>query len=58
MGRWSFSLFVVFFLCGAFIREANPASISDVGGHKGAQRHLLVEEEGHANSNSTEIQSE
>ncbi|XP_031149510.1 type III endosome membrane protein TEMP-like [Sander lucioperca] len=55
MGRWSCSPFVVFFLCGAFIREARQASISDVGGQKDAQRHLLMEVEDHTNINDTEI---
>lgn len=57
MGRWSCSPFVVFFLCGAFIREARQASISDVGGQKDAQRHLLMEVEDHTNINDTEIRS-
>ncbi|XP_044076800.1 leucine-rich repeat-containing protein 19-like [Siniperca chuatsi] len=56
MGPWSCSLFVVFFLCGAFIREAHPATIYDVEGHKDAQRHLLMEKEDLTNSNSTGIQ--
>ncbi|XP_051265219.1 leucine-rich repeat-containing protein 19-like [Dicentrarchus labrax] len=54
MGRWSCSVFVVFLFCGAFIKEAHLATVSDVGGHKGAQRHLLMEED-HLNSNSTDI---
>ncbi|KAE8291218.1 hypothetical protein D5F01_LYC10813 [Larimichthys crocea] len=54
MDRWSCSVFVVFFLCGAFIREAHPATISDVGGHKGSQRHLLQNDD-HPNSNSTDM---
>ncbi|KAM6920713.1 uncharacterized protein PEZ65_012623 [Lycodopsis pacificus] len=56
MGPWSCILFAVFFLCGAFIREAHQATISDVGGHKGAQRHLLMELEDHPNRNISEIQ--
>lgn len=58
MDRWSCSLFVVCFLCGTFIREAHPASMSDVVGHKGTRRHLLIEEE-HPDiitDNSTKIQ--
>lgn len=59
MDRWSRSLFVLFLLCGAFIRETRPATVSDAGGHKGAQRHLLMEEEEvHTNSSSAEIRSE
>ncbi|XP_010748968.2 leucine-rich repeat-containing protein 19-like [Larimichthys crocea] len=54
MDRWSCSVFVVFFLCGAFIREAHPATISDVGGHKSSQRHLLQNDD-HPNSNSTDM---
>ncbi|XP_039670648.1 type III endosome membrane protein TEMP-like [Perca fluviatilis] len=54
MVRWSCSTFVVVFLCGAFIREALQASISDVGGQKDARRHLLMEVEDHTNSNNTE----
>ncbi|XP_042353034.1 leucine-rich repeat-containing protein 19-like [Plectropomus leopardus] len=50
MGQWSCSLFVVFFLCGAFIRETLQATLSDVGVHKGAQRHLLMEDENHSNA--------
>ncbi|XP_049454148.1 leucine-rich repeat-containing protein 19-like [Epinephelus fuscoguttatus] len=53
MGQWSCSLFVVFVLCGAFIREAHQAAISEFGGHKGSQRHLLVEEDDNTNHNST-----
>ncbi|KAK9538882.1 hypothetical protein VZT92_004025 [Zoarces viviparus] len=56
MGPRSCILFAVFFLCGAFIREAHQATISDVGGHKGAQRHLLMELEDHTNSNVSAIQ--
>ncbi|XP_031711232.1 leucine-rich repeat-containing protein 19-like [Anarrhichthys ocellatus] len=55
MGPWSCILFAVFFLCGAFIREAHQATISDVGGHKGAQRHLLMELD-HPNRNVSGIQ--
>uniref|UniRef100_A0A671V0K3 Uncharacterized protein n=1 Tax=Sparus aurata TaxID=8175 RepID=A0A671V0K3_SPAAU len=29
MGRWTCSLFAVFFLCGAFIREAHAATVPD-----------------------------
>ncbi|XP_037642428.1 leucine-rich repeat-containing protein 19-like [Sebastes umbrosus] len=54
MGRWSCSLCVVFFLSAAFIREARQAAISDVGGHKGAQRHLLMEEEDHTNKTDSQ----
>ncbi|KAA8587380.1 hypothetical protein FQN60_016242 [Etheostoma spectabile] len=54
MGRWSCSPFVVFVLCGAFIIEAHQASISDVGGQKDAQRHLLMEEDNHTNTTDTE----
>ncbi|XP_059200870.1 leucine-rich repeat-containing protein 19-like [Centropristis striata] len=53
MGRWSCFLFVVFFLCGAFIREACPAAISDAGGHNGAERRLLMEDDDHTNNNGT-----
>lgn len=49
---------MVFFLCGALITEAHLAAISDAGGHKGAQRHLLTEDEEHTNSNETELQRE
>lgn len=45
MGRWSYSLSVVLLFCGAVIREAHTAPISDDGEHKVAQRHLLVEVE-------------
>ncbi|KAF3858678.1 hypothetical protein F7725_011879 [Dissostichus mawsoni] len=45
MGLWSCSLFVLFCVSGAFIREVHLATISDVGGHKGSQRHLLMEED-------------
>ncbi|KAL3054678.1 hypothetical protein OYC64_017584 [Pagothenia borchgrevinki] len=44
MGLWSCNLFVLFCVSGAFIREVHLATISDVGGHKGSQRHLLMEE--------------
>ncbi|KAM8726855.1 uncharacterized protein AB9X84_000762 isoform 2-T2 [Acanthopagrus schlegelii] len=50
MGRWSCSLFAVFVLCGAFVREAHPAAVPAVEGQKAAQRHLLAETE---NSNKT-----
>lgn len=57
MGQWSNSLFAVLFLCGAFMREAHPATVSDVGGHRGAQRHLLMEQDNSTNRNITEFQS-
>ncbi|XP_026169880.1 leucine-rich repeat-containing protein 19-like [Mastacembelus armatus] len=53
MDQWSCSIFVVFFLCGAFTRIAHPAFISD-GRYEGSQRHLLMEED-HSNSNSSDI---
>lgn len=56
MGQWSNSLFAVLFLCGAFMREAHPATVSDVGGHRGAQRHLLMEQDNSTNRNITEFQ--
>ncbi|XP_068557991.1 leucine-rich repeat-containing protein 19-like [Cebidichthys violaceus] len=57
MGPWSCILFVVLFLCGAFLREAHQASISDVGRHESAQRHLLMELEDHTNNiNGSAIQ--
>lgn len=52
MGGWSCCLFVVFCLCGAFVREAHAAAMFDVGGHRGTQRHLM-EDDDHSNSNST-----
>ncbi|XP_034743349.1 leucine-rich repeat-containing protein 19-like [Etheostoma cragini] len=54
MGRWSCNPFVVLVLCGVFIKEAHQASISDVGGQKDAQRHLLMEEDNHTNTTDTE----
>lgn len=54
MGGWSCCLFVVFCLCGAFIREAHAAAIFADEGHRGAQRHLLMDEDDHSNSNSTD----
>ncbi|KAK5859546.1 hypothetical protein PBY51_021098 [Eleginops maclovinus] len=56
MGLWSCSLFVLFCVSGAFIREVHLATISDVGGHKGGQRHILMEED-NTFSNSTKIKS-
>lgn len=53
--QWSSSTFVVFFLWGAFIREAHPA-IASYGEHKGSQRRLLMEED-HSNSNHSELGS-
>lgn len=45
MGQWSCSIFVAFFLFEAFIRDVHAASISDAGGQKGSQRHLLMEDD-------------
>jgi len=56
MGRWSCILFVVLILCGAFIREAHQATTSDVGGHKGAQRHLLIQSEDDSNRNGSALE--
>lgn len=55
MDRLSCSVFVVLFLCGAFIREAHPSPVLDEE-HKGPQRHLLTEED-HTSSNSTGLDS-
>lgn len=38
------------------MREAHPATVSDVGGHRGAQRHLLMEQDNSTNRNITEFQ--
>lgn len=55
MKRRSCSIFMVLFLCGAFIREAHLSTVSS-GGHKAPQRHLLSEED-HTGSNSTGLES-
>ncbi|KAM6989605.1 uncharacterized protein LKV04_009254 [Tautogolabrus adspersus] len=53
MGQWSYSLFVVFSLCGASIRDSHQATILDVGGHNEPQRHLLMEEDNPTTTNIT-----
>nr|XP_046265609.1 leucine-rich repeat-containing protein 19-like [Scatophagus argus] len=53
MGHQSCSLFVVFLLCEAFIKEAHPSSKFDVGVHKGNQRHLLMDKKDSNSTNST-----
>ena len=45
MGWWSFKIIVVLFFCQAYVRKTHSASVLDVEGHKGSQRHLLMEED-------------
>ncbi|XP_047445473.1 leucine-rich repeat-containing protein 19-like [Mugil cephalus] len=45
MGQWSCIISVAFFLFEAFIRDVHAATLSDVGGQKSSQRHLLMEED-------------
>ncbi|KAM7378970.1 hypothetical protein PAMP_004555 [Pampus punctatissimus] len=52
----SFCITVVLFFCDAFIRETHSASVLDVEGHKGSQRHLLMDCKDCSNSNSTEME--
>ncbi|KAF7661377.1 hypothetical protein LDENG_00263560 [Lucifuga dentata] len=51
MDQLSCSIVVVFILCEALIREAHSAPASDLKGHTGSQRRLLMED--HPNSNIT-----
>nr|XP_020507370.1 leucine-rich repeat-containing protein 19-like [Labrus bergylta] len=53
MGQWRYILFVVFSLCGPFIRESHQATVFDVRGHNEPQRHLLMEESNLTTPNGT-----
>ncbi|XP_028283885.1 leucine-rich repeat-containing protein 19-like [Parambassis ranga] len=48
MGHWSWSLFVV-----CLLRAAHAATISDVRGHEGSSRHLLMEDNDSITNNTS-----
>lgn len=56
MSRWSYSLCVAFFLCGA-LRHAHQTPLNEAGGHRGHQRRLLTEESHLSDANRTNIKT-